>query len=224
MSRQLVTPNPSVTDGAGWCLRFTQTVWGAPARYESAWEAWEATQYKHGTTENIPNDIAVIVWFSHYGDYDHDGKRENWGHVVTWFPGRGYLSSPGEGVGQEWLDTIQGVEQRFNSNYVGWSEDINGLRVAEITAPPPPVIVRNGTRDMIIVRDPSRNRAYALGQQYLHAYKFVNYGEVVAKGINPSGKFIDLRKEDATVDCYLEGFNVPYSVFASLAPGGTYNA
>lgn len=131
MSRQLVNPNPDTVDGAGFCLRFTQTVWGAPARYESAWQAWNATTYKHGTGEPLP-DVSVILWFSHFGTYGNPPRYDNWGHVVTYFPGRGFLSSPGSGVGQLWLDSIRAVESTFASKYVGWSEDINGLRVAEI--------------------------------------------------------------------------------------------
>jgi hypothetical protein len=138
MSSQLVTPNTSATDGAGWCLRFTQKVWGAPARYNSAWDAWEATQLKHSTSENIPTDVGVVVWFSHYGTYGSPAYYANWGHVVSWIPGRGYLSSPTNGVGQKWLGSIQEVERAYNSKYVGWSEDINGLRVAKIDENPNP--------------------------------------------------------------------------------------
>lgn len=123
----LATPNLAVTDGAGWCLRFTQSVWGAPAMYESAWKAWEATQLKHFTTESLP-DVPCVVWFSHWGNY---GYYANWGHVVTFVPGKGFLSSPTSGVGQTWLLTIDQVERTFNSQFAGWSEDINGLRVAE---------------------------------------------------------------------------------------------
>ena len=128
MSKQLVNPNPNVTDAAGFCLRFTQTVWGAPVRYNTAWDAWKATKLKH-VGEFLP-DVAVPIWFDHWGTYG--GVYGQYGHVVTYFPGRGFLSSPTSGVGQNWLKDIQHVERVYNSKYVGWSEDINGLRVAEI--------------------------------------------------------------------------------------------
>jgi hypothetical protein len=137
MNSQLVTPNTSVTDGAGWCLRFTQKVWGAPARYESAWKAWEATSYKHPTSENIPLDVGVIVWFEHWGTYGSPAYYANWGHVVSWIPGKGYLSSPTSGVGQKWLGSIEEVEKAYSSKYVGWSEDINGVRISQINSSPP---------------------------------------------------------------------------------------
>lgn len=157
MSRQLVQPDTTVTDGAGWCLRFTQSVWGAPAKYESAWYAWTATQFKH--TEPLPEDIAVVVWFSHYGTYGNPPRYDNWGHVVTYVPGQGFLSSPQSGIGQKWLATIQDVERAFNSTYVGWSEDINGLRVASYYPEPPSMTGEEDVTFVVIMR--------ATGQAYL---------------------------------------------------------
>lgn len=125
---QLVQPDTSVQANAGMCLAFAQSVYGAPVCYRSAWEAWENTQDKH--TEGLP-PVSVPVWFSHYGTYGNPPSYENWGHVVAYIPGEGFLSSPGEGYGSEILDSIQQVEYRFNSKYVGWSTDINGLTVAQ---------------------------------------------------------------------------------------------
>jgi hypothetical protein len=138
MYNQIVTPNLNVTDGAGWCLRFTQSVWGAPVRYNSAWDAWNATQHKHGTGEALPEDASTVVWFSHYGRYGTPPTYANWGHVVTWVPGRGFLSSPGSGYGQQWFNSTTEVENYFNAGYVGWSEDLNGLRLIEPGATPTP--------------------------------------------------------------------------------------
>lgn len=222
MSTQLVTPNTAVTDGAGWCLRFTQSVWGAPVRYNSAWEAWEATTLKHGTSENIPTDVAVVVWFSHYGYYGH---YDNWGHVVSWIPGRGYLSSPTSGVGQKWLSTIQDVERSFNSTYVGWSEDINGLRVAEITTPRPPQPQHSkGETDMIIIMHKDRGRSYAIAPQYLHSFEHNNYAAVVANAINPNGKVIEVQNADASTSCFVEAYGIPATVWNGLEPNKTWSA
>lgn len=135
MNSQTIQPNPNTKDQAGFCLRFTQTVWSAPVRYSTAWQSWENTQYKHPTSENIPNDVGVIVWFDHWGTYG--GQYGQYGHVVSWIPGKGYLSSPTSGYGQKWLSSIEEVERAYNATYVGWSEDINGLRVAIIDTPQP---------------------------------------------------------------------------------------
>lgn len=135
MYRQLVTPTADVSAAAGSCLAFVQDVYAAPKRYKSAWIAWENTAKKH--IEPLP-EASVPVWFSHYGTYGKPPTYENWGHVVAYFPGTGFLSSPGTGYGSEWLPTIQAVEQRFNSNYVGWSEDLNGLQIVEYVNTPTP--------------------------------------------------------------------------------------
>lgn len=131
MVTQLVKPNLTVQDGAGWCLRFTQSVYGTAAMHESAWKAWLATKHKH--TGKLPN-ASVPVWFSHYGTYGYPARYDNWGHIVAYVPGRGFLSSPaflrpGQTRGQQWFPTIQAVEQAFNAKYVGWSEDLNGTRI-----------------------------------------------------------------------------------------------
>lgn len=226
MSTQLVTPNTSVTDGAGWCLRFTQSVWGAPARYESAWDAWEATQHKHSTLESLPSNVGVPVWFSHFGDYDNDHTTENWGHVVSWIPGRGYLSSPQTGVGQTWCTSIAEVERLFNSSYVGWSEDINGLRVAEITqpTPPTPTPTKGLETDMIIILHKDRGRSYAIAPQYLHSFEHNNYAAVVAGSINPNGKVIEVQDANATTACFVQAYGIPTHVWNGLQANDTWSA
>lgn len=135
MTTQHRNPNPRTVDGPGWCLRFTQSVYGltgAPFWHPSAWAAWLATEYKH-TTRTMPN-ASVPVWFSHFGTYGDPPTYGNWGHVVAYIPGRGFLSSPawvrpGQTVGQLWLDSIEAVERTFNAKFVGWSEDLNGTRI-----------------------------------------------------------------------------------------------
>lgn len=132
---QHVKPRTNVLDGPGWCLRHTQSVYGltgAPFWHASAWKAWEATEHKH-KSRTMPN-ASVPVWFSHYGTYGAPARYDNWGHVVSYVPGRGFLSSPawvrpGQTVGQQWFDSIEAVERTFNAKFVGWSEDLNGTRI-----------------------------------------------------------------------------------------------
>jgi hypothetical protein len=130
---QLVNPDTTVTMPAGWCLGLVQRVYGAPGLHNTAWEAWEATTDKHLNRE-LP-EVSVPVWFDHYGTYD--GVTGQFGHVVAWIPERNqFLSSPANGTGQDWVNTIQEVERRYNSKYVGWSTDINTVKVAEYTSQP----------------------------------------------------------------------------------------
>ena len=140
---QLVAPTV-VNDNAGMCLRFAQSVYGAPVKYASAWDAWNATILKH-LDRNLPS-VSVPLWFEHWGNY---GYYANWGHVVAYFADRGqFLSSPPNGYGHTWLNSIEEVERMFNSKYVGWSEDLNGLQVAQYNQDPKPS--RNGNKDMIV--------------------------------------------------------------------------
>lgn len=124
---QLAEPNTFTRDATGMCLRFAQSVFGAPVAHRSATDAANATKFRHHTKQ-MP-DVAALVWFDHYGTYQNE--YANWGHVVAWVPGNGFLSSPGAGFGQQWFPSIDAVERTFNATFRFWSEDINTLRVAE---------------------------------------------------------------------------------------------
>ena len=142
---QTASVNTGVQDRAGWCLRFVQSVFNAPVKHPSAWAAWNATTLKH-QDRNFPT-VAVPVWFSHMGNYDGSGMK-NWGHVVAYIPGAGFLSSPGSGYGQRWFGSVEEIERFFRCTFVGWSEDINTLQVATWTedkTPKPEPTVRTYT-------------------------------------------------------------------------------
>lgn len=139
---QLVQPNTNVVEAPGYCLGMATAVFfGRQYGYETATEAWEASPTKNGSRD-MPS-VAVPVWFSWvgnvgYGTYDY-------GHVVVWIPGRGFLSSPSLDVcdwnqaGQQWFSTIEDVERTFGCTYRGFTLDImpNGT-VATITNDPAP--------------------------------------------------------------------------------------
>lgn len=96
-------------------------------------------------------DIAVPVWFWHYGTYG--GVTGEYGHVVIWVPGRGFLSSPVSGFGQLWLSSIEAVERTFNAKYRFWSRDINTLYVANYAPEPKPLPTqRKGQSDMFLCK------------------------------------------------------------------------
>lgn len=130
MWNQLVSPRDDVESNAGLCLWFQQEVWQVPHQFPTAWQAWQATQFKH-EDRNLP-DVCVPVWFDHWGTYGNPPTYGQYGHVVTYFPSRGFLSSPGRGYGQQWFGTIEEVERTFNAPFVGWSEDMQpGMQVVE---------------------------------------------------------------------------------------------
>lgn len=134
---QLVTPNLSATDGTGMCLRFTQRVYQNlnPYYYNSAWDAW--LNAAHKGVGNLPTDVSVPVYFEHWGTYGSPARYANWGHIVAWVPGRGYLSSPAGGHGAQWFPDIASIERAFNCRYVGWAYDVGGLTVAKAGAATP---------------------------------------------------------------------------------------
>jgi hypothetical protein len=127
--KQLVAPDTTVEDEAGYCHRMARAVYSAPwlPGIDSATKAANITQWRH-YERDMPN-VAAVVWFDHWGTYG--GVYANWGHVVAWIPGHGFLSSPHRGIGQQWYPTLAAVERAFNCSFRFWSEDINGLRVAE---------------------------------------------------------------------------------------------
>lgn len=149
MWKQLVEPNTSITMPAGWCLGLVQRVYGAPGLYNTAWQAWQATQEKH-YSKDMPN-VSVPVWFDHWGTYS--GVYGQFGHVVAWVPGRGFLSSPGSGVGQKWLSSISEIERYYNCKYVGWTSDINSVVVAEEVITPEEKVIMSSNQSAAIVRN-----------------------------------------------------------------------
>lgn len=176
--RQTTTINDAVTDIAGWCLRFCQNVFTTkPYGYNSAWLAWVATQAKH-YDRNFPSDVVVPVWFSHMGNYDGTGIK-NWGHVVAHFPGRGFLSSPGNGgPSSQWFATIEAIESYFRCTHVGWSEDINDLQVITGGASPDPTPSPAGRSRIIVAGDTLWDIAslyYGDGSRYMDIFNASNF-------------------------------------------------
>lgn len=126
---QSVYPRLDLETNPGWCLKFVQDSFRAPVMHATATIAADATQFRN-TSRTMP-DVAVPVWFWHYGIYN-DVPGE-YGHVVIWVPGRGFLSSPVTGFGSLWLSSIEDVERTFYAKYRFWTQDINTLRVVEPT-------------------------------------------------------------------------------------------
>lgn len=129
MYKQLIQPDKTIKSEAGWCLWFVQEVYHTPHLYRSAWNAWEATNKKH--YERAMPDVSVPVFFEHLGTYGTPPEYGNWGHVVAYIPGLGYLSSPGNGYGQKILGSLEEIESYYNCKYVGWSEDLSNVKIVE---------------------------------------------------------------------------------------------
>jgi hypothetical protein len=123
--RQLKVPNLSISGVSNLCLVYVRSVFGIAAKYAYAWLAWQNTTAKH-QNRDLP-DVCVALWFSYTATID--GIRRNWGHVAVWVPGKGIYSTTRTGV--KLFAGIADVERHIGCSYVGWSEDINGVSVAE---------------------------------------------------------------------------------------------
>jgi hypothetical protein len=122
---QLVQPDLNATGRIGFCLEYaSRNVFHNPQGGTNAWAAWNATQFKH-LDQNFP-DVSILCWFSFYQ------AGVNLGHVVVYVPGQGFYSSPWQtGTSHAILGSISEVERIYGAKYVGWSEDILNLKVAE---------------------------------------------------------------------------------------------
>lgn len=122
-------------DQAGFCLRFQQRVFpGSPSvYYDCARAAWD-NSIQHG---EYPDGSAIVpISYSWVGTIN--GIRKDWGHAAVFVPGRGILSSPGAGYGQQWFSSIDELARAWNLTYLGWTEDVGGFRVVDYVADPTP--------------------------------------------------------------------------------------
>ena len=131
---QLKTPNFSTQGQAGWCLWTAEEAFGVPHLYATAEDAYNQAQFKHAGAQP-PNAIVPVYWTY----YDLSLARE-FGHIAIWVPGKGVFSSPfDKSYGNQWFSSIQAVTDRINqikganSRYLGWSEDLAGVRIVQET-------------------------------------------------------------------------------------------
>ena len=121
---QLKKPNLAIVGFSGLCLNYARRVFGVAPKYATAWLAWKGAKYKH-PTRTLPN-VAVPVWFSYHIP----------GHVAVYVPKKGIYSTTRYGV--KVFPSISALEQFISgAKYVGWTEDINGVRVVKQTTSEP---------------------------------------------------------------------------------------
>jgi len=130
-------------DWYGMCLATVETAFGSPRLYANAWEAYNDTTARH-EDQNFPVGVYFPIWFSGYSDMGHvaicyvnsDGSMGIWTspytHVPYFFTG---------------YNNINALASGYGVTYVGWSEDIAGLRVIVWTDDTPPAPVPVPTPD-----------------------------------------------------------------------------
>ncbi len=125
MYRQLVKPDLSVQEKSGFSLAHIQKAYGAPVKHAFAWHSWVACEHTHNALTELP-DAYVPVWF--YTTIEHTDTPL--GHVMIWDPvSQKIWGTPRNGYGKQWYTFEQIVNAK--TRYVGWSEDLNGLRVVQ---------------------------------------------------------------------------------------------
>ena len=165
--QQLRPASLAVSGLSGWCLNYARRAFNVGPKYANAWQAWGKTSFKH--TELLPN-VAVPVWF----------RWGSLGHVAVWFPGVGVKTTARGGM--RVFKTPQEVAKFIGGTYVGWSEDINGVRVcAPAIAPPAPpattyyTVVRGDTLSAIA-------RRFGTTWQYLQQINGIKNPNIIAVG------------------------------------------
>lgn len=210
--KQRVALRSSLKDGLGWCLRYAQSLFGAPVAFDSAREAWDGQKGRH-PGEGPPAGVQTLIWFDHTGTYGRPAVKKNWGHVCVALGDGRVLTSPlrsdqvnAQGVGSAIYPSILAMMRDLGGNprYLGWSEYINGLAVvapAPATTPAKPPTGQKEDEDMKVV---GYIRDKALGSQ----------GSVYA--LQENGKKRLIKKSEWTALRTLEGLGVKLAV-ASIA-------
>jgi hypothetical protein len=201
---QEIAPNLSVVGQNGECLVYVREVFGIAAKYPTATAGWENAAYKHAG-DTPPSDVSVPVWFS----------WESAGHVAVSVPGKGIYSTTADG--DKVFPTVEALAAYIGGMYLGWSEDVDGVRVVEPAAAPAPTSSNVG-KNLYLSPDNTPFHAYNPNGPYLPAdakgeinpKKFggLNYSIVEDKG---NGIFVVNTADYGLSALYTAGSNVTVS-------------
>ena len=128
---QLIQPNYNQSVKAGLCHKYSRLVFGVGPLYDPSWQNWQNLKYKH-EDRNFP-DASVLVWFDWWGKLPGDTVKKQYGHTAVRDKSGKVYSSPLSGVGHAWFNSVDDLVKAFGNGmkYVGWSEDINNVRVVK---------------------------------------------------------------------------------------------
>jgi hypothetical protein len=120
---QLIKPRLTTQGDAGFSLEHVQSAYKAPVKFFTAWTAWENCQFTHGPLEELPNAYVPVWFYTTFKD-----NLTPLGHVLIWDPySKKLWGTPRHGRGKHWFDFAE-VATPW-TRYVGWSEDLNGVRI-----------------------------------------------------------------------------------------------
>lgn len=148
---QVVTPNPEVPCKPRWCLTYVDNAFnlaahGKSKNYPTAISAWNASTSQH-RDRNFPADRWVPVWFTL--------KNEPAGHVAILAPDGAVWSSShptsNKPVRHGSLNEIISYYGSLGLTYIGWTEDVGGVKVIKQEGGDMEDIITDKHRDLIRV-------------------------------------------------------------------------
>jgi len=110
---------------SGMCLQFVRTAFGVPAKYVSAIAAWNNAKAKHATTNVAEIPVGAPIFFG----------GSTYGHVAI-YAGNGLMVTTNSGLGRPTTQAVA-LWQGWGYKLLGWSEDINGVKVISKPTPKP---------------------------------------------------------------------------------------
>lgn len=138
------------------CLRWVRLVFGVASKYVSAKSAWNNAQYRHVGDRNPPRGVPVFFSGIPFG---HVAVSLGWGVIrTTAWPSGNFIGNT----------TIDALCKKWGRTYLGWTEDLNGVRIYCPTPTPPVVPTPKPTtfkeQQMKVVRCRAENNWYLISE------------------------------------------------------------
>lgn len=105
----------------GLCLVFVRSAFGVSALFGSAAAAWRGAQFKHPVSSGMQVPRGAPVFWT--------GGSRGFGHIAIGTGNGRCWSSDAGGPGRTAKVSIDELTDRFNIDFQGWAEDVNGVRV-----------------------------------------------------------------------------------------------
>ena len=114
---------------SNYCLQYVREAYGVGPRDGSAIEAWNNASKRHSSWDTAPNGAALFF----------KSASSKFGHCALKYDlnGTRYIRTTNSGLGHPATQTLA-LWQSWGYVLLGWTEDINGVHVADPVAKPAP--------------------------------------------------------------------------------------
>jgi len=103
---------------AGMCLLWVRFVFGVPKVFDTAFLAWKGAKFKHPADPDPPASVPVFF----------EPSANGLGHI-TYSLGDRRVRTTNSVTGKIYNTTIDTISTKWGQAYLGWTEDLNGVRV-----------------------------------------------------------------------------------------------